>query len=66
MSPNFIGKLFENLNSAMSSPPKERLTVIVQLVCDITFIFVNNLTFSFLKKKRGAVEKRKTFSLPCF
>ena len=35
--------------------------VIVQLVCDITFIFVNNLTFSFLKKKRGCGGEKETF-----
>ena len=36
-------------------------TVIVQLVCDITFIFVNNLTFSFFKKKRGCGGEKETF-----
>ena len=35
--------------------------VIVQLVCDITFIFVNNLTFSFFKKKRGCGGEKETF-----
>ena len=36
-------------------------SVIVQLVCDITFIFVNNLTFSFFKKKRGCGGEKETF-----
>ena len=36
MSPNFIGKLFENLNSAMSSSPKERLK--------LSFSFAYSLT----------------------
>ena len=37
------------------------VAVIVQLVCDITFIFVNSLTFSFFKKKRGAGGEKENF-----
>ena len=48
-------------SSELNTNAEKRTPVIVQLVCDITFIFVNSLTFSFFKKKRGCGGEKENF-----